>query len=277
MTHFKRWLCLPCMAVMAIAGYLFHTQNQLSAQDDPMSSLPVLAEAPELHEGVWLNTSVPLKLEALHGQVVLLEMWTFGCINCIRTLPYVSEWHETYKDQGLVVIGNHYPEFTYEYELANLRDSLQRLEVNYPILQDNDRETWAAYANRYWPTVYLIDKQGNIRYKHIGEGRYDQTEEAIQELLAEPYEAAEVTEAQGILIQGITATEPLNVRKGAGVNFDKIGIILPNEAYYVLGEENGWYRILFDGSTAFVSGEYVTEQVIQTGEQIILAEFSNLE
>lgn len=267
----KRWIYLPCVAVMAIAGYIFHWQNQTVAQDNHMSDLPIIGQAPELHEGIWLNTAVPLKLEALRGQVVLLEMWTFGCINCVRTLPYVREWYDTYKDEGLVVIGNHYPEFTYEHNLSNVRDALTRLEVDYPILQDNDRETWSAYQNRYWPTMYLIDKQGNIRYKHIGEGRYEQTEQAIQDLLAEPYDAPETDDSsQETLIHSVTATEPLNVRKGAGVNFDKIGIILPDEAYYIIGEENGWYQILFDDATAYVSGDYVTVHEIQAGETISL-------
>jgi hypothetical protein len=103
-------------------------------------------------------------------------------------IPSLREWHETYKDQGLVVIGNHYPEFNHERDLGNLRDALQRLDIPYPVTQDNDRQTWGAYNNLYWPTLYLIDKWGHIRYTHIGEGAYDQTEATIQALLAEPYE-----------------------------------------------------------------------------------------
>jgi peroxiredoxin len=99
----------------------------------------------------------------------------------------LREWHERYTDQGLVVIGNHYPEFSYEADLDNLKEAIQRLEVPYPVAQDNDGETWRAYDNRYWPTLYLIDKRGHIRYRHIGEGNYDTTEAAIQSLLAETY------------------------------------------------------------------------------------------
>lgn len=269
MSYLKYWI-LPTITIVILAGYMMTHQNQTLAQTNQMADLPIIAPAPELHEGIWLNTDVPLKLEALRGQVVLLEMWTFGCINCIRTLPYVSEWHSLYQDEGLVVIGNHYPEFTWEADLANLRESLTRLEVDYPILQDNDRETWSAYKNRYWPTIYLIDKQGNIRYQHIGEGRYEQTEQAIRDLLAEPYEAPETTEnvSSDVLIHSLTPTEPLNVRSGSGVNFNKIGIILPSEAYYILNEENGWYQILFDNVTAYVSSEYVTVQDILIGEMI---------
>lgn len=247
------WKGFLALLTLGIVGGVSH----FSSAQQRTTTLPVIAEAPELHEGIWLNTSVPLKLEHLRGQVVLIEMWTFGCINCIRTIPYVREWHETYADQGLVVIGNHYPEFNYEYNLDNLRDAIIRLEVPYPVLQDNERETWGAYNNRFWPTIYLIDKQGNIRYRHIGEGRYDDTEEAIQLLLDEPYEA-DSTEAPDP-IWSLEASEELNVRSGPGTTNDRIGWIQPGEAYYILEEtNNGWYRILFDGTTAYVSGEYVT-------------------
>jgi cytochrome oxidase Cu insertion factor (SCO1/SenC/PrrC family) len=100
-------------------------------------------------------------------------------------IPSLREWHQTYGPQGLVVIGNHYPEFGYEADLQNLKDALARLDVPYAVAQDNDGETWSAYNVRYWPTLYLIDKQGNIRYRHIGEGRYDEIEAAIRTLLAE--------------------------------------------------------------------------------------------
>ncbi len=147
--------------------------------------LPDLGPAPELTNQVWLNTEGPLRLADLRGSVVLLDMWTFGCINCQRVIPYLRSWHESYADQGLVVIGNHYPEFDYEADLGNLKEALVRLEVPYPVAQDNDRATWSAYRNRYWPTLYLIDKNGHIRYTHIGEGAYPETEAAIQALLAE--------------------------------------------------------------------------------------------
>ncbi len=100
-------------------------------------------------------------------------------------IPSLREWHETYKDEGLVVIGVHYPEFEYERDLENLKDALVRLDIPYAVAQDNDRRTWGAYNVRYWPTMFLIDKQGRIRYTHIGEGRYNVTERAIQSLLAE--------------------------------------------------------------------------------------------
>jgi thiol-disulfide isomerase/thioredoxin len=151
------------------------------------ASFPDLGLAPELTNEVWLNVDAPLRLADLRGKVVALEMWTFGCINCRNVLPSLRGWHEEYADQGLVIIGNHYPEFSYEEDLDNLKQAVNDLDIQYAVAQDNDRKTWAAYENRYWPTLYLIDKRGHIRYVHIGEGRYAETEAAIQALLAETY------------------------------------------------------------------------------------------
>jgi thiol-disulfide isomerase/thioredoxin len=162
-------------------------------QDDPPTAQPTpvlvslqdLGPAPELSNQVWLNTDHPLRLADLRGQVVLLDMWTFGCINCRHVIPSLRGWYQSYKAQGLVVIGNHYPEFGYEADLDNLKQALVDLDVPYPVAQDNQGDTWRAYKNQYWPSLYLIDKQGHIRYRHIGEGAYAETEAAIQALLAE--------------------------------------------------------------------------------------------
>jgi thiol-disulfide isomerase/thioredoxin len=149
------------------------------------AQLTDLGEAPELTNEVWLNTEGPLRLADLRGQVVLLEMWTFDCINCRNVIPALSGWHEAFAEQGLVIIGNHYPEFRHEASLENLQAAVARLGIAYPVAQDNDGATWNAYNNHFWPTMYLIDKQGHLRYRHIGEGRYAETEAAIQALLAE--------------------------------------------------------------------------------------------
>ncbi len=146
---------------------------------------PSLGKAPELTNQVWLNTPAALRLADLRGKVVLLDMWTFDCINCQHVIPSLRKWYEQYASQGLVVIGNHYPEFNYEADLANLKRAIADLDVPYPVAQDNNGDTWLAYKSQYWPTIYLIDKQGNIRYVHIGEGDYDETEAAIQALLNE--------------------------------------------------------------------------------------------
>ena len=165
-------------------------QTETRSADTSMlkiTSLSDLGLAPELTNDIWLNVDAPLRLADLRGNVVIVEMWTFGCMNCQNGMPSLKEWHAKYKDQGLVIIGNHFPEFSYEADLANLKDAIARYEIEYPVAQDNDGATWRAYKNRYWPALYLIDKEGHIRYVNIGEGRYKETEENIKALLEEEY------------------------------------------------------------------------------------------
>jgi thiol-disulfide isomerase/thioredoxin len=161
--------------------------QQMDSPTFNTSTLPDLGLAPELTNETWLNVDSPLRLADLRGNVVIVEMWTFGCINCQHVMPALKEWHSKYKDQGLVIIGNHFPEFSYEADLENLKNAIAEDGIEYAVAQDNNGDTWRAYRNQYWPTLYLIDKQGHIRYVHIGEGRYKQTEENIQALLAETY------------------------------------------------------------------------------------------
>jgi thiol-disulfide isomerase/thioredoxin len=151
------------------------------------SDLRDLGVAPELTNMVWINTGAPLHLADLRGKVVLLEMWTFDCINCLHTIPQMNAWYTDFASQGLVIIGNHFPEFPVEADLNNLKAAVKRLGIQYPVAQDNQGLTWNAYNNNYWPTMYLIDKTGHIRYIRIGEGGYDITQTAIQSLLAERY------------------------------------------------------------------------------------------
>ena len=140
--------------------------------------------APELAAGDWIN-SEPLKLKELRGRVVLVEFWTFGCINCRNTLPFIKGWHDRYRDQGLTVIGVHSPEFEEERKVENLRRQVASLAIRYPVVTDNDYQTWKAYNVEAWPTTFLLDKQGRIRWMHVGEGDYDEAERQIQKLLAE--------------------------------------------------------------------------------------------
>ncbi len=141
--------------------------------------------APELIPGgVWLN-SKPLTLKQLRGKVVLVDFWTYTCINCIRTLPYLADWYAKYHDKGLVIIGVHTPEFEFEKNSANVAQALKDFSIKYPVMQDNNYATWNAYDNHYWPAKYFIDKNGNIRSTHFGEGEYDKSEKTIQALLAE--------------------------------------------------------------------------------------------
>lgn len=132
----------------------------------------------------WLN-SEPRTIESLKGKVVLVDFWTYTCINCIRTLPHVKRWHETYKDKGLVVVGVHTPEYGFERSTANVQNAIKRFGIGYAVAQDNRYATWDAYRNQYWPAVYLISKQGRIVYHHFGEGSYAETEAAIKRLLDE--------------------------------------------------------------------------------------------
>lgn len=174
--------------LFAVFLFLTMTACSMTQSIDSLSELASLADlgpAPELTNDIWLNTDSPLRLADLRGKVVALEMWTFGCINCQHVMPSLKEWDQTYRDQGLVIIGNHYPEFSFEEDLTNLKNAVAENDIQYAVTQDNDGVTWRAYENRYWPTLYLIDKKGHLRYVHIGEGGYKTTEAAIQTLLAE--------------------------------------------------------------------------------------------
>lgn len=154
------------------------------------SNLPIEGTVPELAGATgWLNTP-PLTREALRGKVVVVDFWTYSCINCLRAIPYVRAWAEKYKDQGLVVIGVHTPEFAFEKNLDNVRKAVADLGIAYPVAIDNSYAVWRAFDNRYWPAHYFIDAQGRIRHHHFGEGSYDISERVIQQLLSEAHGAA---------------------------------------------------------------------------------------
>ncbi|RZT42408.1 cytochrome c biogenesis protein DipZ [Cupriavidus agavae] len=148
-------------------------------------NLPVEGKFPGLDGAVaWIN-SPPLTAAELRGKVVLVDFWTYSCINCLRTLPYVKAWADKYRDQGLVVIGVHAPEFAFERNLDNVRKAVKDLGITYPVAVDNNYAIWRAFQNNYWPAHYFIDAQGRIRYHHFGEGNYAKSEQVIRELLAE--------------------------------------------------------------------------------------------
>ncbi len=162
----------------------------------PASAAPTAAPAPKPRlsgpaapgfdgGGAWVN-SEPLDLAKLgvQGKVVLVDFWTFGCYNCTNTLPYVKQWWTKYKDQGLVIVGVHTPEFDSERVLANVQDAVKSQGIGWPVVQDNDYTIWKAYGNHYWPHFYLVDERGQIIYDHIGEGSYDQTDAQIAAALA---------------------------------------------------------------------------------------------
>src|SRR5689334_15363965 len=163
-------------------GKMFAVENRLTNSVSEIK-LSDYGPAPEF-SGVtqWLNSN-PLTKEQLKGKVVLIDFWTYSCINCLRTLPYVTKWYDRYKDKGVVVIGVHTPEFAFEKETSNVQTAIKRLGIHYPVALDNDYAVWDAYKNQFWPAEYLINQDGNIVYKHFGEGEYDHTENAIRKLL----------------------------------------------------------------------------------------------
>jgi cytochrome c biogenesis protein CcdA/thiol-disulfide isomerase/thioredoxin len=180
----------------------------------PIGNLPVEATMPPLTGATgWIN-SPPLTTEGLRGKVVVVDFWTYSCINCVRTLPYVRAWAEKYAPYGLVVIGVHTPEFAFEKAEANVRDGVRRFGVTYPVAMDNDFAIWRAFRNQYWPAHFFVDAKGDVRYHHFGEGDYDHSERVIQQLLREAGRAHVPTDLVDIMGQGAEA--PAGVRT-AGV------------------------------------------------------------
>ncbi|MFJ2991377.1 thioredoxin family protein [Pandoraea sp. NPDC087047] len=151
----------------------------------PSQARPVTGVAAPEFAGIdnWLNSS-PLTMQQLRGKVVLVDFWTYSCINCIHTLPHVQQWYQKYENQGWVVVGVHTPEYAYERDTNKVRDAIRHFGLTYPVAQDNRYATWKAYDNLYWPAFYLVDKSGKIVYTHFGEGDYDKTEAAIKAQLA---------------------------------------------------------------------------------------------
>jgi thiol-disulfide isomerase/thioredoxin len=179
-----RWLAGA--ALTAAAASAFIAMPPAGATDAGYrSGLPVLGQMPSLDGAVtWLN-SPALGPRQLRGKVVLVDFWTYSCINCIRTLPYVRAWAKKYHDQGLVVIGVHTPEFDFEKDLANVNKAVARFGIEYPVAVDSDRRIWSAFRNDAWPVFYIADARGQLRARVVGEGNYEATERIIQSLLAE--------------------------------------------------------------------------------------------
>jgi thiol-disulfide isomerase/thioredoxin len=178
--------------------------------------------APELAQiSGYINTD-QIKLADLKDKVVLVDFWTYSCINCIRTIPYLNAWYEKYADDGLVIVGVHTPEFEFEKDYNNVKAAVEEFGIKYPVVQDNDKGTWRAYENRYWPHKYLIDNEGYIRYDHIGEGDYAQTEKVIQSLLSE--RAAYMGVINATIDQSIS-----NPENAQSVNF---GLVDTPELYF---------------------------------------------
>jgi thiol-disulfide isomerase/thioredoxin len=180
----------------AVPGYTEELQERIERNSTARRELRDLTGAPEVAptnavsapeiQGVaeWIN-SEPLTLRQLRGKVVLIDFWTYSCVNCLRTLPHLKAWDAAYRDDGLVIVGMHAPEFAFERVPDNVRTAVRKLGIRYPVALDNDFATWTAYANQYWPAKYLIDRQGRVRYYHFGEGEYEETEQHIRSYLGE--------------------------------------------------------------------------------------------
>ncbi|AIC16538.1 redoxin domain-containing protein [Nitrososphaera viennensis] len=178
-------------------------------------------QAPELAGISNYINSQPFKLADLKGKVVLVDFWTYSCINCIRTIPYLNAWYEKYADHGLVIVGVSTPEFDFEKNPENVQAAVEKFGIKYPVVQDNDRGTWNAYQNRYWPHKFLVDDEGFVRYDHIGEGSYEETEQVIQSLLQE--RAANLGQNATInASSSSTTTTPVKPEGAQSVDFGRI-------------------------------------------------------
>ncbi|HEY5995078.1 MAG TPA: thioredoxin family protein, partial [Gallionellaceae bacterium] len=182
-----------------------HTQP--AATDADADAMPSLAGATQ-----WLN-SKPLDSGMLRGKVVLVDFWTYSCINCLRTLPYLKAWDEKYRALGLVIIGVHSPEFAFEKDANNVAQAVSELGINYPVAMDNQYAIWNAFSNRYWPAHYLIDARGNIRHEHFGEGDYPETERVIQDLLREAHPGVLAMGEETVTVAGTGATAAATERE----------------------------------------------------------------
>jgi thiol-disulfide isomerase/thioredoxin len=192
LSHLARALTILALCFLPLAPSVFARVEQPFTRsglpqlhDESHLTLPSEGAMPPLTGAVaWLN-SPPLTATALRGKVVLIDFWTFGCSNCRNALPHVREWHRKYKDDGLVVIGVHSPEFDFEKNIANVKRALVELGVPFPVAMDNDFTLWRAFGNHYWPAHYFVDAKGLIRFHHFGEGEYDKSEQVIRQLLDE--------------------------------------------------------------------------------------------
>jgi thiol-disulfide isomerase/thioredoxin len=163
-------------------------EARLTSKQEQTVPLNDIGPAPEFTDTEsWFNTpgDRPLTMKRLRGKVVLIDFWTYSCINCIRTLPYLNAWNKRYAKDGLVIVGVHTPEFPFEREASNVEEAIKTEGIEYPVVQDNENGTWNAYGNLYWPAEYFVDAKGQVRYAHFGEGEYGEKEQVIRELLAE--------------------------------------------------------------------------------------------
>jgi thiol-disulfide isomerase/thioredoxin len=228
------------------------------------SALRDFGVAPEFEQiAQWVN-SEPLTLQALRGKVVVLDFWTYSCVNCLRTLPHVKQWYSTYRDDGLVIVGVHTPEFSFERVPDNVRREVDSLGIEYPVALDNQYGTWNAWQNRYWPAKYFIDRRGHVRYAHFGEGEYSESEHVIRALLAESNLPAPVSES----IPDRTPTEPQTPETYLG--YERIGFFVGSPL--VKDRESSYTIPQFIPADGFAYGGRWTVE----GERIVAGEGARL-
>lgn len=200
-SYFCKQSILVILIIIALAALIYAVSNRatktatfLPSTNNTNETNAILTEdiipanaakqAPDLSKGDWVNSDA-LTLEKLKGRVVIVDFWTFGCYNCRNTLPALKRFDEQYRAEGLTIIGVHTPEFDSEKEIKNVQSNVSRLGIKYAVVTDNNYEMWDAYGVNAWPSIFILDKQGRIRYTHVGEGRYDDQEQVIKALLAE--------------------------------------------------------------------------------------------
>jgi thiol-disulfide isomerase/thioredoxin len=227
---------------------------------------PRLVHAPELFGNYWFNTLQPVSVRENLGNVLLIDFWDYSCINCIRTLPYVNEWHRCYADEGLVVVGVHTPEFKFGQDRANVEQAIKQFDIRYAVVADNEARVWSAFSNRYWPSRYLIDKNGYIRFSQHGEGGYQQFERAIQSLLLDAGYRGELPDLM----------EPLRDTDGTGaVCFRTTGEMQAGYLRSSLGNVEG---VIAESPADFVDPqEYLEERFYVGGRWYIAREHMRYE
>ena len=255
---------LLTLIVLLFVGFLVIVQFSPSLTRGEATTSADRRAAPEFSGiSAWLN-SPPLTLESLRGKVVLVQFWTYSCINCLRTLPYVTKWHEQYKDKGLVVVGVHTPEFAFEKERANLESAIKRLGIHYPVAQDNQYRTWRAFGNQYWPAAYLIDRSGTVVATQFGEGGYQQMENAIARLVGERAPIAQTSDPD--LSAVATPEMYLGSEKNDGAIADQ-QIATSGERPYALPDSVPQNRFALSGRWD-VAGDRATSSA--DGDEIVL-------
>jgi cytochrome c biogenesis protein CcdA/thiol-disulfide isomerase/thioredoxin len=248
--------------------------------------LPVLGDAPEFQDtGRWFNSS-PLTMKSLRGRVVLVDFWTYTCINCLRTLPYVRSWDERYRADGLTVVGVHTPEFQFEKNAANVQQAITDKGLRYPVVQDNDFGTWNAFTNQGWPSKFLIDAKGKVRYAHLGEGEYKETEAAIRTLLAEAgkRKLGPAARTRGkIETVGAEATPETYLGSARAQGFSPVGPTNGTRDYEAARGDDlpqsvfsygGRWRVTDESATA-VGGASITAHVVGTAVYLVMSSEGN--